>query len=140
MKSSNQNGFSLIELLVVFVIIGTLAGLAVPGLLKAKQAAENRNAFASMRTMLSSEVSYFAQNGRYGRLPEINTLGNGIIGVNSPPNSLIRGRFTFTMTPSAPSDTQLKSGFHITGTKTVGGGELPYTVDVDETGSIIEVY
>jgi type IV pilus assembly protein PilA len=140
MKTNNQMGFSLIELLLVVVIIGVIAGLAVPSLLKAKQSSENGNAFASLRTMLSSEVSFFSQNGRYGRLAEINAASSGSLGVNSPPNSLLRGRFTFTMTPAAPTDAQLKNNFHITVTKGVSSSEQPYTLDMDESGTIIEVY
>lgn len=140
MKKNSPNGFSLIELLLVIVIIGVIAGLAIPALLKAKQSTENGSAFASLRSMLSTEISYYSQNGRYGRLPEINThAGNGL-GSITPPNTLTRGRFTFTMSPAAPTDAQLKNDFHITATKVVGSGERPYTLDVDATGKIIEVY
>ncbi len=140
MKTNNQMGFSLIELLLVVVIIGVIATLAVPALLKAKQSSENGNAFASLRTMLSSEVSFFSQNSRYGRLAEINQMSNGSLGVLSPPNSLVRGRFTFTMTDAESTDAQLKSSFHITATKAAGSDELPYTLNMDQSGRIIEIY
>ena len=43
MKRSTEKGFSLIKLLIVVVIIGIIAALAVPAFQKGIIAAENRN-------------------------------------------------------------------------------------------------
>ncbi len=137
MNNKNQSGFSLIELLIVFVVIGIVAGLAIPGLLKSKQIAENENAYNSLRAMVSSQITFNSSNGRYARLDELNALNKQGLGTMSG-TDLVRGKFTFTMSPSAPTDEQLKSEFHITATKAVGGGETPYTLDVDESARIIE--
>jgi general secretion pathway protein G len=50
-KLSNEKGFSLIELLLVVVIIGIVAALAVPALQKGIRSAENGTTFATMRTI-----------------------------------------------------------------------------------------
>src|SRR5205085_11785422 len=103
MNNKKQSGFSLIELLLVLVIIGVLATITFPFLYSAKQAAENGNAFASMRTISSSQISFFSQNGRFGRFDELNTAQmNGLGTVTS--NVLIRDKFNFTMTPGTPTD------------------------------------
>lgn len=138
MVKKNQNGFSLIELLIVLVILGVIATLAVPGLLKAKQATENESAYNSLRTVVSTQIAYFASNGRYGRLSELNAVSNGALGTTGV-NNLTRSKFTFVMSPANPTDAQLKNGFRITVTK-AGDAELPYTLDVDESGRIIEPY
>lgn len=141
MVNKNHDGFSLIELLIVLVVIAIVATLAIPGLLRAKQVAENESVYNTLRTMISSQIAYNSSNGRYARLDELNALHKQGLGTLTPPNTLVRaGKFTFVMSPSVPTDAQLKSAYHITVTKSVSGSETPYTLDVDETGRIVEPY
>jgi len=139
MNKKNQSGFSLIELLIVFVLIGVLAGLAIPGLLKSKEAAEDENAYGSLRSMVSSQLSFYSANNRYARLDELNAAYNDGLGTMSG-TSLVRGKFTFVMNPAVPDNEMLKEGFHMTVTKQGDGGGAPYTLDVDQTGRIIEPF
>jgi type IV pilus assembly protein PilA len=53
-----QYGFSLIELLIVVAIILIIAAVAVPNLLRAKVAANEASAGASMRTLATAELTY----------------------------------------------------------------------------------
>lgn len=57
MRNSDE-GFSLIELLIVVAIILIIAAIAIPNLLKSKIAANQASAVASMRTINTSEVTY----------------------------------------------------------------------------------
>ena len=90
MKSDNQKGFSLIELLVVVVVVAIIAALAVPALQKGVRAAENGNTFATLRTIASTQVAYFTQNNRFGRVTEINNLLSSSIGTQLG-NEVTRG-------------------------------------------------
>src|SRR4051812_35912624 len=79
MHRSGQSGFSLVELLLVVVVIGVIAALAVPAYQKGIWAAENGSTFGTMRTIASTQASFFTQHNRFGRLSEINTLlGNSV--------------------------------------------------------------
>ena len=134
-KMNRQNGFSLIELLLVLVIIGILATITFPLLYSAKQAAENGNAYASIRVMSSSQISYFSQNSRFARLSELNTAQASALGTVSG-TDLTRGKFTFQMSPVSPTDAQLRAGYTIIGTKAVSGSETPYVLSIDQSGFI----
>ena len=57
MRKRSQ-GFSLIELLIVVAIILIIAAIAIPDLLKSRQAANQASCAGSLRTINTSEVTY----------------------------------------------------------------------------------
>lgn len=66
-----EQGFSLIELLIVVVIIGIIASLAIPGLQRARRYAQSGSAIQSLRTITTAENLYERRFRVYATLVDL---------------------------------------------------------------------
>jgi prepilin-type N-terminal cleavage/methylation domain-containing protein len=75
MARANQ-GFSLIELLIVVAIILIIAAIAIPNMLRTKQSANEAAAVSNMRSISTAEATYTASFGNInGYAPKLTVLG-----------------------------------------------------------------
>jgi len=75
MKKTNK-GFSLLELLIVVAIILIIATIAIPSLLRSRQAANESAAVANLRTVNTAQVTYLSSSGgNFGDLPALVAAG-----------------------------------------------------------------
>ena len=107
-RIEREDGFSLIELMIVVLIVGILIAIAIPTFLGARQRAEDRAAQADMRTGLAAALAYYAERADWTlfddaqalreepRLPWINggspTAGQVSIQIHSNQDLLLVGR------------------------------------------------
>jgi prepilin-type N-terminal cleavage/methylation domain-containing protein len=138
MRDRKELGFSLVELLLVVVIIGIVAAMAIPAYQKGMWAAENGSAFSTLRTISSTQVTFYTQKNRFARLDEINAQLNNSVGTVVG-DSLVRGKYVFEMTPPRPDDADLTTEYFITATRDVTGEAL-YQFELNQSGRIVQVY
>jgi type IV pilus assembly protein PilA len=75
---NRQNGFSLIELLIVVAIILIIAAIAIPNLLRAKVAANEASTVGSLRTLNTACIAYSASYGQFpSALSNLGPVGSG---------------------------------------------------------------
>jgi type IV pilus assembly protein PilA len=60
-----DEGFTLIELMVVVMIIAVLIAIAIPSFLGFRQSAQDRSAQSEVRSVLLAEKAYWLENGDY---------------------------------------------------------------------------
>ncbi len=65
MKTRNQKGFTLIEIMVVIIILGLLAGLVLPRILGQEEKAKIGTAKVQIRSLESALDAYKLDNGSY---------------------------------------------------------------------------
>jgi type IV pilus assembly protein PilA len=128
-----ENGFSLVELLIVVAIIAIIAAIAIPSLLTSKQASNEAAAMQGCRTIGSAQVAYAAVNNQ--RYTDLTTLvsGNyldsrfsGAVGFNGYTYVAAATITGTTLAGAAPG------AFGFVANPTTGGGRHTYGIAPDQ--------
>ena len=97
MDRTKERGFSLIELLIVVAIIGIIAAIAIPSLIKSQQAARETAALTEVQTIGKQQVLYSITKGR-GKFADLATLSASAL-VDSNMATGTKGGYVFATTP-----------------------------------------
>ena len=71
-----EQGFTLVELMIVVAIIAIIAAIAIPSLLNARKSGNEASAIASLRTLMTVNAQYRTRFSEYGsELDDLHTAG-----------------------------------------------------------------
>jgi type IV pilus assembly protein PilA len=110
-------GFSLIELLIVVAIILIIAAIAIPSLLRARIAANESSAASCLRTIKSTEYSYYSAYPAIGYAVQLQDLGGASPCTPSPAGACLID----SSLAGAIAGTNGKNGFVFAATGINGG-------------------
>ena len=119
-----QQGFSLIELLIVVAIILVLAAIAIPSLLRSRISANEASAIASLRTINTAQVTYAITYPAEGFADNMTKLGSptGTTPVSSASSGLLDWVLGCATQPCP------KSGYQFSITNVAGTPVTTYTI------------
>ena len=119
---TSEEGFTLIELMIVIAIIGILAAIAIPQFSAYRTRSYNSSAQADLRNCATAQEAYYVDNSKYVSDPQTNLTG-------STYGLFLSDSVTMGGTGSAASYTI--SAYHSSGNRTYSlqgpGGTIAYS-------------
>ena len=127
----SKKGFTLLEILIVLVILGVIAGLAIPAYQSSVEKSRSQEALQTLGAIRESMIRYFALNNAY---TNATLCGGGVNDLDYCPTTNAGGQtvhFTYLITAQA------QPTFTLTATRNgVDGGDNASTLTLQQSGVI----
>ena len=155
-RIKNEDGFTLIDMLFVCALIGLISSLAIPGLVRARGAAQASSALGTIRVVHSSQLSFAITCGLGFYSPDFPTLTvrpAGAVDAFLSPDiatgaTFVRSGFNFSLAgtahPGSPGSCnglpagQAAIGYAIVADSLGGGGSVPRFFGSNSDGTIYQ--
>ena len=126
--TARGKGFTLLELLVVVIIIGILASIAIPQFVRVTERSRQAEARTILGAIRTAEAAYYQQNDTYA-------TAIGQLDIDDPNAAALEHFFSYTVATVAGPPL----GFLATATRQTAGGKNPnwaigYTITLDRAG------
>jgi prepilin-type N-terminal cleavage/methylation domain-containing protein len=133
MRSKSDKGFTLIELMIVVVIIGILAALAIPRFMSSATKAKQSEAKEVLKQVYTMQRAYFVEHETYCLNGVVADAGNpsafSILAVEIMPPA----RYSYTMTVPNPQQFTCVAQANLDDDATID------TWSIDQTGTLVNV-
>jgi prepilin-type N-terminal cleavage/methylation domain-containing protein len=152
-----SDGFTLLELLVAVALIGIIAAIAVPSLLRARQSGNEASAVGSLRAIHSAQVSFAASCGGNGFATSLTDLatppvvgpGSQFISSDLSANGAQKSGYVFALVPGANVQPVLMAAatcngtgsftaYHATGTPLTVGFTGTRAFAINDSGTVYQ--
>jgi type IV pilus assembly protein PilE len=130
----SNSGFTLLEILIVLIIIGALAALAIPAYTTTVEKSRKQEAFQALSALRESQLRYRMGNATYSAT--YTALDFNPTDVASDPPGMVR-HFTYAAPTAAAATWSAVATRNATDRP---AGVPAYTVTIDQTGTITSTY
>lgn len=131
-KKRKSNGFTLIELMIVVVIIGILAALALPRFMTSSTKSKQSEAKQYLKEIYTMQRSYLMDHESYALNGAVADSVNRMAFINICVEIMLPARYTYTMASSATQ-------FTCTATANLDDDPAVDTWSIDDSGRLVNV-
>ena len=124
LKILSLTGFTLLEMLIVVIILGILAGIALPRYIRSLEKSRDSEAYVHLGLIRTAEIEYYADFNTFTNNLDTLSIDNPNL---LPPPPIGTRLFTYSVTPAPPTNNFTATATRVAGTST-------HMITIDQNG------